>query len=37
MTSSAEARIAADALLGDFLAATLAGRAPAAHDGTCAA
>ncbi|WP_261513554.1 succinylglutamate desuccinylase [Burkholderia multivorans] len=36
MTSSAEARIAADALLGDFLAATLSGRVPVAHDGMCA-
>ncbi|KWH17239.1 succinylglutamate desuccinylase [Burkholderia multivorans] len=36
MTSSAEARIAADALLGDFLSSTLAGRVPDAHDGMCA-
>ncbi|KVK79044.1 succinylglutamate desuccinylase [Burkholderia cepacia] len=37
MTSSAEARMPANALLDDFLAFTLAGGAPSATDGTCAA
>ncbi|NIF14059.1 succinylglutamate desuccinylase, partial [Burkholderia sp. Ax-1735] len=36
MTSSADSRMA-DALLDDFLAFTLAGGAPSATDGTCAA
>ncbi|MET3631550.1 succinylglutamate desuccinylase [Burkholderia sp. 572] len=37
MTSSAEARMPANALLDDFLAFTLAGSAPSATEGTCAA
>ncbi|WP_264159623.1 succinylglutamate desuccinylase [Burkholderia vietnamiensis] len=36
MTSSAESRVAAAALLDDFLAFTLAGRTPAERDGVCA-